>query len=492
MTSTVEQSEYGIRDTEYGIRNTTPLPSERLESVGGWGGANRGVGYVYRPSTVAGLRQVFDAARASGRSIGLRGGGNSYGDAAMNDENIVLDLCRMNRILAWDPENGRITVEPGVTLRRLWEYVLGDGWWIPVATGTQKITIGGGVAMNVHGKNAYKLGPIGDHVYEFEMMLPSGKIITCNRNQNSDIFHAAIGGVGMLGCFTAITLHMKRIYSGLLRVEGFTKPNLHETMVYFEDHYQSSDYLVGWLDAFTGGKALGRSELHRAHYLRPGEDPHPEQTLRLDSQRLPENILGLIPKSSIWIFQRPFWNNFGMRFVNMGKFWAAKLKGHTTALQSHAAFHFLLDYFDWRKPFGPGGLIQYQPFVPVDQAEAAFTEILQLCRRRGLPNFLTVLKRHRPDPFLLTHGLDGYSLAMDFRITKRNRERMVQLTQELDEIVLRHNGRFYFAKDSTLRPETVRAYLGQDVIDQFCTLKQRCDPDNVLQTNLYRRLFAPL
>lgn len=467
-----------------------PLPAERLEAVGGWGGVSQGVSYVYRPSTVDDLRQVFGMARQSGRSVAFRGGGNSYGDAAMNDENVVLDLRRMNRILAWKPENGRVTVEPGVTLRQLWEYVLEDGWWVPVATGTTKITIGGGAAMNVHGKNAWKLGPIGDHISEFDLMLPSGEIITCSREQNSDIFFAAIGGVGMLGCFTSLTLQMKRVYSGLLRVEGLTKPNLHETMRWFEDHLHNSDYLVGWIDAFASGQRLGRSELHRAHYLLPGEDPQPPQTMRLENQYLPDNIMGIIPKSMLWRFQKPFWNNFGMRYVNIAKFYAARLKGDHTIEQPHALFHFLLDYFDWRKPFGPGGLIQYQPFIPVANAEQAFADILRLGQRRGLPNFLTVMKRHRPDPFLLSYAVDGYSLAMDFKITRRNRERMVALVREMDEIVLAANGRFYFAKDSTVRPELARRYLGEDALAQFHALKQRCDPENRLQSNLWRRVFS--
>ena len=35
--------------------------------------------------------------------------------------------------------------------------------------------------------------------------------------------------------------------------------------------------------------------------------------------------------------------------------------------------------------------------------------------------YLGVLKRHRPYPFLMTHAVDGYSLALDFKVTKRNR-----------------------------------------------------------------------
>jgi FAD/FMN-containing dehydrogenase len=471
-------------------RGTASLPNDHLEQVAGWGEAYRGVGYVYRPVNVAQVRQVFQLARAHGRTIGIRGGGNSYGDAALNDENIVLDLRRMNRVLDWDAENGRLTVEPGVTLQRVWEYTIEDGWWVPVATGTMKITVGGGAAMNVHGKNAWKVGTFGEHVEAFDLMLPSGEIITCSREQNSDIFQAAIGGFGMLGVFTSLTLRLKRIYSGLLNVEGLTRPNLHETMAYFDEHLHDSDYLVAWLDAFSGGKGIGRSEIHRATHLRPGEDPQPTQTLRLRYQHVPPDIMGFFPRSALWRFQVPFWNNLGMRFVNMAKYYAARRKGLVKVRQSHGVFHFLLDSMDWKRPFGKGGLIQYQPFIPAENAERAFTEILRLGQQRGLPNFLTVLKRHKPDPFLISYGVDGYSLAMDWKITEGNRTRMVQLTREMDEIVLANDGRFYFAKDSVLRPEVARAYLGEPTIAQFHELKHRCDPDGILETNLWRRVFG--
>ncbi len=480
------------QDEELMNTAVTALPSEHLEHVAGWGDANSSVGYVYRPSTVAQLRDIFKMAEEKGRTIGLRGAGNSYGDPAMNSDEIVLDFTRMNRILDWNPENGRIKVEPGVTLKRVWEYSIEDGWWLPVATGTQKITVGGGAAMNVHGKNAWKMGVFGDHIYEFEMMLPSGEIVTCNREKNSDLFYATIGSFGMLGSFTSITLHLKRIYSGLINVEGLVKPNLHETMQYFEDHMHDSDYLVGWTDAFSKGKSVGRTEIHRGVYLRPGEDPTPAQTLRLTNQRIPPEILGFFPRISLWRFQRPFWNTFGMRFVNTGKFMAAKMKDGIQYQQPHAHFHFLLDSLEWRKAFGPGGLIQYQPFIPKENAEQAFTEIIELGQKRKNPNLLSVLKRYRTDNFLLSYTVDGYSLAMDFRITKRNRQAIANLAREMDEIVLKHNGRFYFAKDSTLHPETATSYLGEETISKFREMKKRCDPHNILQTNLWRRVFGNL
>jgi FAD/FMN-containing dehydrogenase len=440
---------------------------------------------------LAGLRQVFDLARQNRCSVGMRGGGNSYGDAALNDENILLDLRRMNRILDWNPETGRIVVEPGLTLANMWQHALEDGWWPPVVTGTMETTLGGCASMNVHGKNAWQVGPIGDHISEFDLMSPSGEIITCSRVQNSDIFYAAIGGFGMLGCFTSLTLQLKCIYSGLLDVETQTRPNIGEMFAYFEENLNSSDYLVGWMDAFAKGSTLGRGDVHKANYLPTGADANPSQTLRLDNQHLPDTLFSLIPKSIIWVLMQPLMNNPGTLLLNTAKYWSGRFAGARSFRQPHAAFHFLLDYVpSWKKAYGAGGLIQYQPFIPKEYALDAFTEILRLCQERGLPNYLTVLKRHRPDEFLMTHGLDGYSMAMDFRVTNRNRARIADLAKELDEIVLSARGRFYFAKDSTLRPETAAAYLGQETVERFRTLKARCDPGSVLQTNLWRRVFG--
>ncbi len=470
---------------------TAVLPLERLEVVSGWGESTRGMSYVYRPSTVEALADVLALARQHGRSVALRGGGNSYGDAFMNDENILLDLRRMNRVLDWDPASGVVRVEPGITLEELWQYVIEDGWWPPVVTGTSKTTIGGCAGMNVHGKNAWRKGTIGDHIREFDLMLPAGEIITCSRDENSDIFHAAIGGMGLLGCFTSITLKMTRVYSGYLRVHTQAQSDLAGMFDYFNAYVDESDYIVGWMDAFATGPALGRGDVHRAYYLPEGADPSPRQSLRLENQHVPDTLFGFVPKSIIWLGMRPFMNNAGTRLINTAKYVAGHVTGGKVYHQTHAAFHFLLDYVPhWKKAYGPGGLIQYQPFIPKENAPNAFAEILRVSQYYNQPNYLTVFKRHRPDNFLLTHALDGFSMAMDFRITQDNRARVLQLTRELDEIVLAANGRFYFAKDSTVRPEVAEAYLGQAAITQFRALKQRCDPENIMQTNLWRRVFG--
>jgi FAD/FMN-containing dehydrogenase len=135
-------------------------------------------------------------------------------------------------------------------------------------------------------------------------------------------------------------------------------------------------------------------------------------------------------------------------------------------------------------------MIQYQSFLPKETAEDCWREILTLSLKRGMPSYLGVTKRHRPDKFLLSHAVDGFSLALDFKVTDRNRASLSQMLQEFDRIVLQAGGRFYFAKNSETSAETTRKFLGEDTITKFKQLKHRCDPNNLLESDLYRRIIG--
>jgi decaprenylphospho-beta-D-ribofuranose 2-oxidase len=468
------------------------LSVDHLERIRGWGGAVASDGYVWRPSTIDQLKEIFALAKESGRRVTPRGAGRSYGDAALGGENVILEMTRLNRILEWDPTTGVIRCESGVTIEQLWKYCITDGWWPPVVSGTMYPTLGGVLGMNIHGKNNFKVGPIGDHVLSFDLMTPDGTVRTVTRGSDAELFYAAIGGFGMLGVFTSVTLQMKKVYSGFLEVEAFVTKNLHELIEVFLEHIPQSDYLVGWIDAFAKGSKLGRAQIHQANYLKPGEDPNPAQSLRVENQELPSNILGFFPKSVVWLFLRPFTNQVGFRLVNWAKYLASAIapKGKKFR-QSHAGFAFLLDYVpDWKKSYGPGGLIQYQSFLPKETAEATFRKQLEMSNAAGNVPLLAVFKRHRPDNFLMSHAVDGFSLALDYKVTDSNREAIWKLAHEMNEVVLAAGGRFYFAKDATLTPDAFRRFLGSETIDKFLALKKKYDPDNLLETDLSKRLLV--
>jgi decaprenylphospho-beta-D-ribofuranose 2-oxidase len=454
-----------------------------------FGHSLRAPSYCFRPTCAAEILEVFQLAKETGLTVTARGAGKSYNDASLNGGGIVLDMSAMNQILAWDSASGLVRCEPGVTLKQLWQCVEPDGWWPPVVSGTMKTTLGGCLAANIHGKNNFQKGTIGEHVLEFIALLPTGQSVTCTPKTNEDLFFAMISGWGMLGVFTSITLQMKRIHSGLIAVDAWPVPNLRQHLSDLLDHAPHYDYIVGWLDTTSGGKKLGRGQIHAARNLKEGEDPDAQKTMQAAYQHLPDRLFGVMPKSLLHYFMKPFTNDLGVRGINTAKY-IASLRKHTFR-QSHAAFHFLLDYVpSWELSFGSGGLIQYQSFLPKETAEETWREMIQLSHQRGLPSYLGVTKRHRPDKFLLTHTVDGFSLAMDFKVTNPRRAKLRKLLQDFDRIVLQAGGRFYFAKNSETSAEAARAFLGEETLKEFKRLKQRCDPNNVLESDLHRRLFG--
>jgi len=265
-------------------------------------------------------------------------------------------------------------------------------------------------------------------------------------------------------------------------------------MQYFEEEKAAADYLVGWIDCFGKDEDLGRGLIHHARYLDPGEDPQAEKTLTMAHQELPGMIMGVFPKGEVWRILRLFNNDLGMRLINYAKHQAGRLE-HSKGwyLQSHAGFNFLLDYVpNWKFAYGrrgQHGLIQYQSFLPHETALEAYREILRHCQRRGHVSYLGVFKRHRPDPFWMTHSNDGWSLALDFKVTPSNRAELWKTCDDLTRIVLDAGGKFYFAKDLVLGHQAMMSMFPTEKREAFLKLKQELDPEELLQTDLWRRVF---
>ncbi len=464
----------------------------RPERVSGWGMAVGGQAKVVRPTTAEQVAAAMALVAQEHGSLALRGSGCSYGDASLNTNGHVLDTSGMDRILAFDPERGLVTVEPGVTIRDLWRSVVAFGWWPAVVPGTMAVSVGGAAAFNIHGKNNFAVGSFGEHVQSFALQTPTGSVLRCSRQENADVFHGAIGGFGMLGCLLEITLQLKRVYSGRLRVWAIPARDLATNLQLLEDLRGESDYLVGWLDLHATGAALGRGLMHRANQLKPGEDRDGAHFLKAELQEVPRSMFGLVPKSWIWPGLWVGMHCGGTALVNALKFRAGFREAQQSPyLQTHGAFHFLLDYVPrWQWMTRPGGLIQFQPFVPQPAGERVFRTVIERCQQAGMVPYIAVLKRHRPDPFLMTHAVDGYSLAMDFAVSANRHKRAAlwRLCQEMAEIVLAAGGRFYYAKDAVLQASSFARIHGDDAVAQFRALKQRLDPQQLLQTDLSRRL----
>lgn len=465
----------------------------RAETLEGYGMRQRARCLVVHARTTADIATTFDQAAGEGWSVGMRGSGCSYGDAALNAGQIVIDCASMNRVLAWDPATGVIVVEPGVTIEGLWRRCLADGWWPPVVPGTMAVSVGGATASNIHGKNQWLHGSFGEHILGFELLLPSGDVVTCTREHNSGLFFAAIGGWGLLGAFTSITLQMRRIFSGLVDVRQTAHSDLDALLAAVEAGTASATHLVAWIDTSARGRNLGRGLLKAMRELQPGEDPEPARFLDPASQPPSGRILGVVPAAWIPVLGKPIATPLGIRLANAGQWRRGNLPGADRAhRERYVPANFMLNFIpNFKNIYRPGGLIQHQTFAPREVAADLFRAILQRSRQAGLEPSLAVLKKHRTSPFLLNYLPDGYSLALDFAAHRGREAATLALMDELNTLVAESGGHFFLAKDSTLTPEQFYNAFAPDALARFHALKTRLDPARLLQTDIYRRVMWP-
>jgi FAD/FMN-containing dehydrogenase len=413
------------------------------ERVEGFGLYNFSVSPVYRPSSVEELSVVLADCRARGDRAVFRGAGRSYGDAAINPAGPVVELTRLNAVRSLDGSTGVVRAGAGLTLGDLWRASIPKGFWPPVVTGTMHVTLGGAIAVNVHGKNGWRRGTIGDHVESVTVLRPGGRLeeILSGTGAMGEI----VGNDRMEDPIVEVSLRLKRVRSGYLDVEGFATKDLATTLDALDGAKEDWEYVVGWMDCWAQGRRLGRSVLHVAneHVAASGENAGLSVAEQVADVRA-----GPLPAPLLLLGLRLTARGPQMRLVNKAKFLAGRLAGRARYRQSLVAYSFLLDYVPgWNEAYRPGGFIQYQLFVPKQRAEEAFARALVLQQEAGVVSSLAVVKRHRADPSPRGYAPDGFSLALDFPVTRGNAGRLVRLCRAFDRILLETGGRAYRAKD---------------------------------------------
>jgi glycolate oxidase len=165
------------------------------------------------PTTTEQVSAILALANRHGFPVTPRGAGTGLAGAAVPARGgLVLDLCRMNKILDIRISDRLVIVQPGVVYADLEKALIPFGFFFPPdpASGTV-CTLGGNVATNAGGIRGAKYGVTRDYVLGLEVVLPDGRIMhTGSRCMKSvsgyDLTRLFVGSEGTLGVVTEITL----------------------------------------------------------------------------------------------------------------------------------------------------------------------------------------------------------------------------------------------------------------------------------------------
>jgi len=188
---------------------------------------------VARPENAEQIAELVRLANELGIPLTPRGSGTGLsGGSVPAKGGVVVDLCRMNRILGIDRENLLAIVEPGVVTADLHAAVEAVGLMYPPDPGSMKVsTIGGNVAENAGGLRAIKYGVTKDYLKALEGVTPTGEFFTAGaRTMKSvsgyDLVGLMCGSEGTLGIFTKIVLkliplpkHRRSVLASFSRLE---------------------------------------------------------------------------------------------------------------------------------------------------------------------------------------------------------------------------------------------------------------------------------
>ncbi len=169
---------------------------------------------VVRPESVDELRSIVRAARRNGRGVSVAGGRHAMGGQQFATNATLIDMNGLSRVIEFDRRRGEMEVEAGIQWPELYQYLVqsqvseSKPWaFIQKQTGADKLSIGGALAANVHGRGL-RLPPFVGDVIAFTIVGPDGVARRCSRTENPELFRAAIGGYGLFGVMTSVRLRL--------------------------------------------------------------------------------------------------------------------------------------------------------------------------------------------------------------------------------------------------------------------------------------------
>jgi decaprenylphospho-beta-D-ribofuranose 2-oxidase len=365
-----------------------------------------------------------------------------------------------------------LTAEAGLTLEELYRIFLPRGFFTPVSPGTRFVTLGGMVASDVHGKNHHCAGTFGRYVRSLKIRVADGRIVSCSRTQQDELFRATLGGMGLTGHVLEVTVTLARVPSPWIVSETERIPDVGAFIEALKAAGRTWPMTAGWIDCLSRRPALGRGILFRGRWAEaheaPAGFPHFGSSITVPFT-MPDRVLDpFVVKAFNAVNYRTHSGRTKRRVVHPRKF-----------------FYPLDAISRWNLMYGKRGFAQYQCVLPDAAGHGAASRFLDLLTVRGGASFLCVIKDCGAEgDGLLSFPMPGISIALDIPM----RAGTQSLVDALNELVIREGGRIYLAKDALTRPEHFRAM--EPRLDTFLGVRRQWDPQGRIRSAQSVRVFG--
>lgn len=429
--------------------------------------------HVREVLTPTSVEDVVAAIRSSRSPIAIGGGRFSMGGQTATDGARQLDMRRMDRVVRFAPENREITVQPGITWRKLQEYIDPYGLSVQIMQTYANFTVGGSLSVNVHGRYVGR-GPIVTSVKSIRLVLANGDVVTASPTENGDLFYGAIGGYGGLGVIVEVTLRL----DDNVRVErrSVVMP-LAAYRAYFDKEVRNNQDMIFhnadlYPNAFDTVRATSYVRTDKPVTIQARLTP---QDKGYAADRFVFRVVSEWPGGK-WIRQR---------MVDPLLF-----RGECVEWRNYEASYDIRELEPASREKSTYVLQEY--FVPVDRLEEFVPRMADILRRHHV-NAINVSIRHAfPDPGTLLAWarteVFAYVLYYKQGTSPANRDNVLVWTRDLIDAAIAAGGTYYLPYQVLATKEQfLAAYPGAP---RFFGLKARVDPKNMFRNRLLEAYYT--
>ncbi len=447
------------------------------------------VAQIITPHTVAEIQAALHLARQQGLAVSIAGGRHAMGGQQFGTGCLLLDLSEFTQVLDFNREHGEIEVEAGIEWPALLDYLLthqdgpGPQWGIvQKQTGADRLSIGGALAANVHGR-VLTSPPIIADVQAITLVDADGGVQYCDRQRQPELFRLAIGGYGLFGVIVAVRLRLaprQKVQRVVEMVEvaalsAFLEQRIAEGFTYGDWQFSIDDQAADFL-------SIGICSCYRPM---PADTPIPADQRVLSPEEWGQLLLLAHTRKAEAVddYRRHYLATSGQIY------WA-----DTQQLADYTdGYHLLLDQY--LEATVPATEMIAELYVP-RSALAAFMAAVAADFRAHQVDLIygTVRLIARDDESFLAWARESFACVIFNLHTVHTSEGLAHSTaafRRLNDLALAYGGSFYLTYGRFATREQVEAAYPQ--FREFLRLKRQYDPTELFQSDWYRHyrdLFA--
>jgi len=419
------------------------------------------------------LVKTVENANRTGSQLTIAGMQHSQGGQTYYPGAVMIDTKPFHKVIDFQPEKKRITVQSGATWDDIQQYINPYGLAVKVMQSQNIFTVGGSLSVNVHGRDIRNESLI-DTVESFRLLKPDGTIVRVSRKENADLFPYVIGGYGLFGIILDVTLSLTE---DELYEKRTSELDYSEYSSYFREQVKENPEVKMHLARISVAPSSFLQNMYVTDYIKV------ESQQRLnDYRKLKGEGIVALPKFFL-----------GMsRYSNWGKdlLWAAQkhymleedgsLESRNNVMRSQT------DFMKYESPTRTEILQEY--FVPVNEFASYIEDMRELLKKEEEFNLLNITIRYveQSEQAVLSYAKeDMFALVLLINQGKSKQEvkESEAVIRDMIDVTLNHGGSYYLPYYSF--PSKKQLRQAYPLIDMFFEKKREIDPEKRFTNYFY-------